>query len=300
MGGWSHRLAPSPVQGRLTAVNPTHISGAVAQIFRGTAFEPHTFPPTMPVADTVAGLNDLQPDQLFGYASMLHRVAHEAKAGRLAIAAHARWAKPARRSCPRSATASTMPSACRWATSTGRARASSPRATASIHGSTSARTSPCSRSWTTHTSPSNRDSAARSCSSPTSSTRSCRSSATRSPTSSPSSPAPTRVRGRVDGSATPKGAATTGSTTRVSSYTRKPSDRRSHRWPSASTKSSRRQRAADVAIVIAGPVDLDELCASIASNLASVGVDQPELRIRTVDAIERHSATAKLRRFVPL
>lgn len=81
-------LTAPTVQGRLTASNPIHMTGAISRLMSGrssfTAMR--TFPPTMPVADIVAGLNDAQPSQLFGYASMLHRMALEARAGRLRIA----------------------------------------------------------------------------------------------------------------------------------------------------------------------------------------------------------------------
>jgi phenylacetate-coenzyme A ligase PaaK-like adenylate-forming protein len=74
-----------PVQARLCAVNPVHLSGALARIFARGPIDLVTFPPTMAVEKIVEGLNRTQPQELMGYASMLHRMAVEAIAGRLRI-----------------------------------------------------------------------------------------------------------------------------------------------------------------------------------------------------------------------
>ena len=91
-GAWLRAtgLAPQPrrkvpVQCRLTAVNPTHLTGVLGEIMHAGSVEVLSFPPTLPVQEIVAGLNAAQPDWLFGYASVLNRMADEARAGRLTI-----------------------------------------------------------------------------------------------------------------------------------------------------------------------------------------------------------------------
>lgn len=78
-------LPAVPVQGRLTAQNPMHASGAVSAIMKGALAEMVTVPPTTPISEAVAVLNEAQPDMILGYGSMLHMVAAEAIAGRLRI-----------------------------------------------------------------------------------------------------------------------------------------------------------------------------------------------------------------------
>jgi phenylacetate-CoA ligase len=73
------------MQARLCAVNPVHLSGALTRIFACDQIDTVTLPPTMPIGEIVEGLNRSQPQELMGYASMLHRVALEALAGRLHI-----------------------------------------------------------------------------------------------------------------------------------------------------------------------------------------------------------------------
>jgi CBS domain-containing protein len=78
-------LPAVPVQARLTAQNPMHISGAVSAIMKGAVAELVTVSPSTPINDAVAILNEAHPDAILGYGSMLHLVAAEAIAGRLRI-----------------------------------------------------------------------------------------------------------------------------------------------------------------------------------------------------------------------
>lgn len=64
----------------------SHVSAAVARTFADPRFVSHRFPPTLPVAGIVAGLNRTQPRILAAYPSLLHVLTHEAAAGRLLIA----------------------------------------------------------------------------------------------------------------------------------------------------------------------------------------------------------------------
>lgn len=68
---------------------PTHVSGAITQTFSSPRIEIHRFPVSMPTPEAVAGLNATQPTFLWGYASALHALAVEARAGRLRIST--RW-----------------------------------------------------------------------------------------------------------------------------------------------------------------------------------------------------------------
>ncbi len=79
-----HRGTPMIV-GAVGAEAPSHATSAVFQTFSNPATAVHRFPVTLPLAQIVAGLNDLQPEYLFGYASVLHELAFEARAGRLRI-----------------------------------------------------------------------------------------------------------------------------------------------------------------------------------------------------------------------
>lgn len=78
-------LPAVPVQARLTAQNPMHISGAVSAIMKGAVADLVTVSPSTPINDAVAILNEAQPDAILGYGSMLYLVAAEAIAGRLRI-----------------------------------------------------------------------------------------------------------------------------------------------------------------------------------------------------------------------
>lgn len=70
----------------VAASHPTHATAAMARTFSGPHLVSRRFPVTMPVDHIVAGLNEVQPTFLQGYASALHLLTHEAKAGRLRIA----------------------------------------------------------------------------------------------------------------------------------------------------------------------------------------------------------------------
>ena len=69
----------------VAAANATHISGALGRTFSGTGTTRHFLPVTLPLVDIVAGLNEVQPTILQGYSSVLHRLALEARRGRLHI-----------------------------------------------------------------------------------------------------------------------------------------------------------------------------------------------------------------------
>jgi phenylacetate-coenzyme A ligase PaaK-like adenylate-forming protein len=77
--------APS-VFAMVTADKASHMTAAVGQTFVLPGRVTHRLPATWPLARIVAGLNDLQPAVLMGYASMLYQLAREGAAGRLRIA----------------------------------------------------------------------------------------------------------------------------------------------------------------------------------------------------------------------
>jgi phenylacetate-coenzyme A ligase PaaK-like adenylate-forming protein len=80
-------LAGAPkVMAVVAADRSTHITAAANQTFSTGMMQTHRLPVTMPFEQIVAGLNELQPTYLFGYASVLCRLAREAEAGRLRIA----------------------------------------------------------------------------------------------------------------------------------------------------------------------------------------------------------------------
>jgi phenylacetate-coenzyme A ligase PaaK-like adenylate-forming protein len=70
----------------VTSSHPSHVAAAVARIFTNPAVRAASIPVTRPLGEIVGALNDLQPDVLGGYASMLHVLADEAAQGRLRIA----------------------------------------------------------------------------------------------------------------------------------------------------------------------------------------------------------------------
>ncbi|MGY1673106.1 phenylacetate--CoA ligase family protein [Geodermatophilus sp. SYSU D00710] len=70
----------------VAAAAPTHMTSAAPQTFTTPQVELLRFPVTLPTAELVAGLNDARPPLLCGYASALHELAAEARAGRLRIA----------------------------------------------------------------------------------------------------------------------------------------------------------------------------------------------------------------------
>jgi phenylacetate-coenzyme A ligase PaaK-like adenylate-forming protein len=73
-----------PVLALLSASAPTHMSGAMRQTFGSPTTAQHLSART-PLPELVAGLNELQPDGLNGYAGVLYELAREAIAGRLRI-----------------------------------------------------------------------------------------------------------------------------------------------------------------------------------------------------------------------
>lgn len=74
---------------RVTAVvgasDPTHMSAAFGRIFSTPNSRRHVFPVSQPLDVIVEGLNDLEPTVLMGYSSILPRLAAEARDGRLRI-----------------------------------------------------------------------------------------------------------------------------------------------------------------------------------------------------------------------
>lgn len=79
--------APPPLTiGFVAAASPVHATGLVSRLMAGS---PATFipvPVTLRLAEIVSRLNDAQPPLLYGYPSMLARLAREQQAGRLRIA----------------------------------------------------------------------------------------------------------------------------------------------------------------------------------------------------------------------
>ncbi len=69
----------------VAAARATHGSGAIGRTFSGSGTTRHFLPVTWPMGDIVAGLNEVQPTILQGYSSVLHRLALEARGGRLRI-----------------------------------------------------------------------------------------------------------------------------------------------------------------------------------------------------------------------
>ncbi len=69
----------------VAAPSAVHATGIPPRLMEGSPFRFVSVPATLPVTDVVERLNALQPDALFGYASMLARLASERRAGRLRI-----------------------------------------------------------------------------------------------------------------------------------------------------------------------------------------------------------------------
>jgi phenylacetate-coenzyme A ligase PaaK-like adenylate-forming protein len=65
------------------------MSGAMMRTFAGQVGSNFTLSVTLPIAEIVTGLNAFQPQALYSYPSMLHKLALEAVAGRLRIAPRA-------------------------------------------------------------------------------------------------------------------------------------------------------------------------------------------------------------------
>lgn len=74
------------VMAAVAASHPTHASAAYSRTFSGPHLPYVRYPITLSLEEIVAGLNQTQPTFLHGYASALHLLTHEARAGRLRIA----------------------------------------------------------------------------------------------------------------------------------------------------------------------------------------------------------------------
>ena len=67
----------------VAAQDPTHATGALPQTFSDPASGIwHRYPVTTPFEQIVAGLNDVQPEVLAAYPSLLHQLAFAAAARR--------------------------------------------------------------------------------------------------------------------------------------------------------------------------------------------------------------------------
>jgi phenylacetate-coenzyme A ligase PaaK-like adenylate-forming protein len=82
---FGHDGAP-PVIALIAADKASHMTAAFSQTFRVPGLPIHRLPATWPLARIVATLNEIQPDSLQGYASVVHLLTGEAAAGRLRIA----------------------------------------------------------------------------------------------------------------------------------------------------------------------------------------------------------------------
>ena len=70
----------------VAAENPTHMSSSHSRTFSNpAAMVTRRFPVTLPLDRIVTGLNEVRPDVLTGYPSVLHQLALEARAGALKI-----------------------------------------------------------------------------------------------------------------------------------------------------------------------------------------------------------------------
>jgi phenylacetate-CoA ligase len=80
-------LAARPaVMASVTAAHFSHATAAMARTFSSPRMTTVRLPVTLRTEEIVAGLNNLQPDFMTVYPSVLHALAHEAAAGRLRIA----------------------------------------------------------------------------------------------------------------------------------------------------------------------------------------------------------------------
>ena len=70
----------------VAAASPIHATGCAPRILDGSAVSFVSIPVTLSLGEIVARLNELQPPLLFGYPTMLARLANERRAGRLTIA----------------------------------------------------------------------------------------------------------------------------------------------------------------------------------------------------------------------
>ena len=80
-------LASRPaVMASVTAAHFSHATAAMARTFSNPRMTTVRLPVTLRTEEIVAGLNEVQPDFMTVYPSVLHSLAHEAAAGRLRIA----------------------------------------------------------------------------------------------------------------------------------------------------------------------------------------------------------------------
>jgi phenylacetate-CoA ligase len=77
-------MPAAPVMATVAADKPTHATHAVGLTFLDPTA--HRLSATWPTERLVTALNEIRPDMLMGYASVVARLAHEALAGRLRIA----------------------------------------------------------------------------------------------------------------------------------------------------------------------------------------------------------------------
>lgn len=78
-------LGAGPIAG-IAADHPSHMSAAIQSTFSNPLIDMNRIPAGWSIEKIVGRLNDIQPETLLGYASMIHRLALEAAAGRLRIA----------------------------------------------------------------------------------------------------------------------------------------------------------------------------------------------------------------------
>jgi phenylacetate-coenzyme A ligase PaaK-like adenylate-forming protein len=79
-GGASVRVA------MVAADKASHMTAAIGETFRPPDRDIVRVPATLPLARIVAELNELQPNAVQGYTSIVHQLTHEAEVGRLRIA----------------------------------------------------------------------------------------------------------------------------------------------------------------------------------------------------------------------
>jgi phenylacetate-coenzyme A ligase PaaK-like adenylate-forming protein len=76
---------PPSMMVMVAADKASHMTSALGQTFAIPGSAMHRLPATLPLDRIVEQLNELQPDYLSGYASMVHQLTREAAAGRLRI-----------------------------------------------------------------------------------------------------------------------------------------------------------------------------------------------------------------------
>lgn len=78
-------LGGGPIAG-VVGDHPSHMAAAMQATFSNPLVEMHRIDAALPIAEIVGRLNEIQPETLLAYASVAHRLALEAAAGRLRIA----------------------------------------------------------------------------------------------------------------------------------------------------------------------------------------------------------------------